>query len=365
MTASLTDHLNRLITENGPISIGRYMAEALGHPSLGYYIRKDPFGAAGDFVTAPEISQMFGELIGLWCAEVWRLMGRPNPVLMVELGPGRGTLMADVLRAARVVPAFASAVRLHLIETSPCLREAQRTCIGRDCVWHAEFETVPRGPMLLIANEFFDALPVRQFVQTKEGWRERRVDRATDGTGFRFVLATEPMQDEDIIPPVLRSSPPGTLVEIAAERTRLTASIAKRLSAESGAALILDYGPSRTGPGETLQAVRDHACADPLAEPGKADLTAHVDFEALGQAALAAGAAVSGPIEQGQFLGRLGIRERAQVLSTSRPDQSAALAVALHRLTSSAQMGQLFKVLALRNRALPSPPGFRSDELAF
>jgi SAM-dependent MidA family methyltransferase len=359
LSAALAEHLTRLIAREGPISTARYMAEVLGHPTLGYYMRKDPFGAAGDFITAPEISQMFGEMIGLWCAEVWRMMGRPDPVLLVELGPGRGTLMSDILRAARIVPEFDAAIECHLVETSPVLKEAQRGRIARLCTWHANLATVPHQPMLLIANEFFDALPIRQYVRTKEGWRERRVALAEDGEGFRFVLAAEPPGGDGAIPPALGACPVDGIVEVAPERCVIARAIGRRVAARGGAALIIDYGHVRTAPGDTFQAVRRHRYSDPLVDPGESDLTAHVDFEALAGAAASGGAVVSGPVGQGTFQKRLGMERRAEALARAAGDGGAPrVAAAFERLTAPDQMGSLFKAVALRDRRLPELPGF-------
>jgi NADH dehydrogenase [ubiquinone] 1 alpha subcomplex assembly factor 7 len=359
VSAALAEHLARIIADDGPISTARYMAEVLGHPTLGYYMCKDPFGAAGDFVTAPEISQMFGEMIGLWCAEVWRAMGAPDPVLLVELGPGRGTLMSDILRAARIVPEFDAAIECHLVETSPMLKDAQRGRIERFCVWHADLATVPRRPMLLIANEFFDALPVHQYVRTEAGWRERRVDTAERGESFRFVLAAEPLDGDGAIPSALRACAVGDIVEVAPERCAVAQAFGQRVAARGGAALIVDYGHARTAPGDTLQAVRRHRYSDPLADPGESDLTAHVDFEALANAATSGGAVVSGPVEQGVFLKRLGMERRAAALAKVAGDAGAPrVAAAFERLTAPDQMGSLFKAMAARDRRLPEPPGF-------
>ncbi len=359
MSAALAEHLTRLIAREGPLPIARYMAEVLGHPTLGYYMCKDPFGAAGDFVTAPEISQMFGEMIGLWCAEVWRMMGRPDPVLLVELGPGRGTLMSDMLRAVRIFPPFDAAIECHLVETSPVLKDTQRGRIARLCTWHANLATVPHRPMLLIANEFFDALPIRQFVRTGEGWRERRVAPAEHGEGFRFVLAAEPPDENGAIPPALRACPVGGVVEVAPERCAVARTIGQRVAEHGGAALIVDYGHVRTAPGDTFQAVRRHRYSDPLADPGESDLTAHVDFEMLADTATSGGAVVSGPVEQGIFLKRLGMERRAEALAKAAGDAGApCIAAAFARLTAPDQMGSLFKAMALHDRRLPQLPGF-------
>lgn len=349
-------HLRAVIARDGPIPVERYMAEALGHAEFGYYGGRhagDPLGARGDFVTAPEVSQMFGELIGLWCAVGWAGMGRPAPVRLVELGPGRGTLMADALRAlGRTAPDFLAAAELHLIETSPALRRQQGALLADSgAVWHEAFAEVPEGPLLLIANEFFDALPIRQFVCTEAGWRERLVDAAEDG--FRFVLAAAAAD------PPLADAALGSIFEDCPAGRALVTRIGKRLAAQGGLALIVDYGHAASAPGETLQAVRRHRPHQVLAAPGSADITAHVDFAALARAARAIGARVYGPVPQGRFLEGLGIRERAQTLSrTAAPRKADEIRAASRRLINADEMGSLFKVLALAGADQPAPPGF-------
>jgi NADH dehydrogenase [ubiquinone] 1 alpha subcomplex assembly factor 7 len=356
---TLADHLARLIALEGPITVARFMGEALLHPRHGYYQGRDPFGAAGDFVTAPEISQIFGELIGLWCAELWRLMGEPAALRLVELGPGRGTLMADALRAARLVPRFRNALSIHLVEASASLRARQQAVLaGTGASWHERFAEVPPGPLVLVANEFFDALPVRQFVKQADGWHERLVDRDPAG-GLRFVLARDRLPEGDLLPAMSAVAPPGSVIEVSPARSALAGEIAARLAAEGGAALLVDYGPAASGIGDSLQAVRGHRRHDVLAEPGSADLTAHVDFQALAEAARGAGARAFGPLAQGDFLRRLGIERRAAALrARASPAQACDIDAALARLTDAAAMGTLFKALAIAAPALPPPPGF-------
>lgn len=337
------------------------MALALGHPEHGYYRRADPLGQAGDFITAPEISQMFGELIGLWCAEVWRLMGAPGAFNLVELGPGRGTLMADALRATNVLPGFDAGAALHLIETSPALRRKQETALaGRPATWHDDFGSVPAGPAILIANEFFDALPVHQFVRTDEGWRERIVVLADDADDARFAFALNRDRSpaEVLIPDVLRATAPaGSVVEVCPAAISTMTAIAERLAQHGGAALVVDYGHTAPGAGETLQAVRRHDFHDILESPGSADLTAHVDFSALAAAAHPH-AAVHGPATQGDFLRNLGIELRAgQLRQRATEAQRRDIDTALRRLIDPAEMGTLFKVLAVGDRDLAAPPG--------
>ncbi len=352
--------LGTRIKLGGPITIAEYMAEALGHPEHGYYRRRDPLGAAGDFTTAPEIGQAFGELLGLWCADCWDQMGRPRPVCLVELGPGRGTLMADALRAATVMPGFRQAIDLHLVETSPTLRARQLEALG-DAAWHDRFETVPAGPMLLIANEFFDALPVHQFQATAAGWRERLVALEAGGEGFRPALASAASPAAALIAPSLDPAglPPGSVVEVAPAGIALAAAIGARLTADGGAAVIIDYGHAASAAGDTLQAVRGHRRHPVLAEPGAADLTAHVDFAALGRAAAQSGARVHGPVTQGAFLRALGIEARTAALKAkATADKAEAIETGARRLIDEAEMGKLFKVLALCAPGLPPPDGF-------
>jgi SAM-dependent MidA family methyltransferase len=351
-----------MIQTEGPMPLGRYMALALGHPTHGYYATRDPLGAAGDFVTAPEVSQMFGELIGLWAAEMWAGLGRPAPVKLVELGPGRGTLMADALRAARAMPAFAGALEVHLVETSPVLAAAQRARLAdaRTPVrWHEALSAVPPGPAIVLANEFVDALPVFQLQARSGAWHERMVGVSADG--LILALAPAPVPGP-ALPELLRGADApadGAVHEWRPAGEALTAELAARFAAAPGAALIVDYGHAETGFGDTFQAVRRHRAADPLAAPGEADLTAHVDFAALAGTARGAGAAVFGPMEMGAFLGGLGIRLRAERLAAGAgPAAKADIAAALARLTDPAEMGSLFKVMAIASPGTPPPPPF-------
>jgi NADH dehydrogenase [ubiquinone] 1 alpha subcomplex assembly factor 7 len=348
------------IRQAGPLSLADYMAEALTHPTLGYYRRGDPLGAAGDFITAPEISQMFGEMIGLWLVDAWKRLGHPDPVLLVELGPGRGTLMADALRAAKVRPEFGKAVRLHLVESSPGLKRLQAAALPDAAPhWHDGLETVPEGPLLLVANEFFDALPIRQFHRTEEGWRERMIALEETGARFRWALAPPIAAIGSLLAPEQLQAPVGTIAEASPASRGLARAIGARLAAAPGAALVIDYGHDRSEAGDTLQAVRRHAPADPLDDPGEADLTAHVDFAALARAAREAGAEAHGPITQGAFLKALGIALRAErLLARATPDQGKAVRAGLHRLIDDAEMGRLFRVLALTSPGFGPPAGF-------
>ena len=360
MTSELGRLIARRIALTGPISVADFMAEALGHPRLGYYRRAMPLGAAGDFTTAPEISQMFGELVGAWLAERWQAMGRPAPVRLVELGPGRGTLMADALRATRAVPGFHAAAALHLIEISETLRDAQEAALGAfKPAWHASVDQVPDGPTLMVANEFLDALPVRQFEKTPHGWAERMIGLAADGETLRFALTPGPSPFASLLPASVRDAdlPPGTLAEASGAVAHQATAIAARLMRQGGWALIVDYGRDDTAPGATLQAVRRHRGVDVLDRPGETDLTAHVDFAAVAQAATAAGARVFGPAGQGDFLRRLGIEQRARALK-ARTSEPAAIDAALARLITADQMGTLFRVMAVGDDRSAAPAGF-------
>lgn len=368
---SLAHHLARRILLDGPLSVAAFMAEALGHPRFGYYMRQDPFGVSGDFTTAPEISQMFGELVGLWCIDTWARLGGPAPFHLVELGPGRGTLMQDALRAASVVPAFRTAAQVHLVETSPTLRARQRQTLGDlPVTWHDRLEDVPEGPTLIVANEFFDALPIRQIQKTSHGWFERLVDidpaaqNTDDPPRFRFVLEAFGSSGARLIPASLRDAPEGSVVEVSPASQAVARLIGERLAAHPGAALVIDYGYAH-GPavGDTLQALRKHAYAPVLESPGEADLTAHVDFAAIAAAAREGGsqggADSFGPVDQGEWLVRLGIQPRAAGLKrNATPKQAADIDSALNRLIANDQMGTLFKALALASPGLGTPAGF-------
>ena len=351
--SALRGEIEAIVASEGPIGIDRYMALALGHPVHGYYVTRDPLGAAGDFTTAPEISQMFGELLGLWAAAVWQAMGRPAAVVLAELGPGRGTLMADALRAAGRVPGFLAACRIHLVETSPALRERQRVALASHAVtWHARIEDLPAGPLLLLANEFLDALPIRQFVRGEVGWHERVVGLGSDGR-LGFGLAPSVTAELDGV-----AGRPGDLLELCPAAQALVAHLARRRAAAGGAALFVDYGDGAGDLGDTFQAVSRHGRADPLDRPGEADLTAHVRFGTLGRVAARAGAAVHGPVAQGAFLQALGIRERAVALSRGRDAATGrAVAAALARLVDGDAMGELFKAFAVADPALGPLPG--------
>jgi NADH dehydrogenase [ubiquinone] 1 alpha subcomplex assembly factor 7 len=356
---ALEKEIRALIESEGPLPVSRYMSLCLGHPLHGYYMTRDPFGTAGDFVTAPEVSQMFGELLGIWCAEVWRIIGEPRPARLVELGPGRGTLLADLLRAAKVVPEFRAALELHLVEISPALAEQQRNTLGSAggaAQWHRSVDTLPEGPLIAIANEFVDALPIDQFARTDDGWHERKIGVRDDR--LVFALDAVPARIADGPLPADVPAKPGAVLE----RRDLTPirELARRLAANGGAALVIDYGHLRSAFGDTLQAVRAHRVADVLENPGETDLTAHVDFEQLGATAMQAGLRTFGPVSQGDFLRTLGIRLRADNLKRGTDAKTARLIDdAVARLTDpSPGMGELFKVLAFAHPELSASPGF-------
>jgi len=362
--APLLDEIRRLIAISGPMPLADYMRLCLTHPQYGYYINRDPLGAGGDFITAPEIDQMFGELIGVWMAAVWRQMGEPENLRVIELGPGRGTLMHDALRAAKVLTGFYDAAVLHLVEVSPALREIQELRLaqtGVPVLWHEKIEDVPGGPNIIIANEFIDALPVHQAVRQTDGWHERVVVIAAGGD-----LAIEPAREplpffETSMPRQLRQAPLGSIYEWRADALALE--LGRRTRTE-GVALIIDYGHAHFGLGDTLQAVARHSFTDPLRAPGMADLTAHVDFEALAHCAETMGARIHGPIRQRDWLLRLGIEKRAAALKANAPQgKGADVESAFFRLTARGprRMGDLFKAIALAAPNLGPLPGFETN----
>jgi NADH dehydrogenase [ubiquinone] 1 alpha subcomplex assembly factor 7 len=352
----------RRIGVEGPLSVAAFMAMALHDPEDGYYARRSPIGARGDFVTAPEISQIFGELIGLWCALMWQRLGEPDPIILAELGPGRGVLIEDLLRVAAAIPTFRRALRLHLVEASPILRAEQETRLaGLRPVWVSRFEDLPEGPMLLVANEFLDALPIRQFVRGQAQWSERMVG-LDDDNRLVFVDGPESPAASLFIPEALRAgTPQGTMVEICPAALALAAGLGARFIRRPGAALFVDYGYFPSTPGPTLRALRRHSPVSVLAAPGTADLSADVDFAAFAEAAHRGGAASWGPVPQRRLLTALGAVPRAAILrarATSR--QRQALDEGVRRLLDPDQMGTLFQAVALTSPGMP-PPGFEAD----
>lgn len=341
------------IAQAGPVTLADYMADCLLHPDHGYYATRDPFGTGGDFTTAPEISQMFGELLGLALAQAWLDQGAPAPFTLAEPGPGRGTLMADVLRATRAVPGFHAAARVTLVEASPTLRQIQRKTLGDHPVtWADSVDDLPDAPLFLLANEFFDALPIRQFTRAGMGWAETVVGLA----GGKLTLGRTAPAPLAALDHRLTDTPEGGIVETCPAAAPVMARIGATIARHGGAAIIVDYGDWRSR-GDTFQALKDHRFTDPLEAPGEADLTAHVDFEALARAA--APARASRMVEQGTLLKRLGIDQRAARLAQSLQGPALeAHRAAHHRLTDPQEMGSLFKALAIHPPHLPPPPGF-------
>jgi NADH dehydrogenase [ubiquinone] 1 alpha subcomplex assembly factor 7 len=360
----LLSEIKRLIKSSGPMPVWRYMELCLMHPTLGYYVSRDPLGREGDFTTAPEVSQMFGELLGLWTASVWKSMGSPATFHLVELGPGRGTMMADALRALRVVPPLHQILSVHLVEINPVLREKQRaTLIGaRNINWHDTIDEVPEGPAIILANEYFDVLPIHQAVKGENGWHERVIVLDDDGM-LDFGASAEPIpRFEVLLSPLVRAAPVGSVFEWRADTEVMK--IARRMRDQSGAALIIDYGHLRSEVGDTFQAIASHSFADPLKAPGQVDVTAHVDFQALARAAEDVGARVHGPVTQGEFLRRIGIETRAVTLmAKASPEVSEDISSALQRLVGGGRsgMGTMFKVLGVSAPDIPALPGL-SDE---
>lgn len=359
---SLETEIRRLISLAGPMPVSEFMGLCLGHPKHGYYITHDPFGTGGDFTTSPEISQMFGELIGLWSAAVWRQMGQPANVHLVELGPGRGTMMLDMLRAAHVMPGFRKAIAVSLIETSPALIQRQKQTFGNIDVsvsWRETLPDVPDGPAIIIANEFFDALPVNQAVKEADGWHERVVGVDPNGN-LAFGITPTPLKFfAQTLPPQVRMAEIGSIYEWRADTQALE--VGRRVVRGGGGALIIDYGHVESMVGDTFQALRGQRKADPLVAPGDADVTAHVDFQALGGVGESMGARVHGPVDQATFLRRLGIEQRAiNLKKVAPPDKVAAVDMGLARLTAGGVtgMGSMFKVLGLSAPAIATLPGF-------
>ena len=347
--------LRERIRREGPMRVDAYMAACLADPVHGYWNKPHSIGADGDFITAPEISQVFGELLGLWAATTWQGMGQPAPVRLIELGPGRGTLMRDALRAAELVTPFRAALSVHLIEKSPALRELQRAVLARAgapapaIIWHEQLSAVPPGPAIVIGNEFLDALPIRQLVFGEGGWRERLIELDSAGA-LRFGLG-------EVVPFRGHAPPqPGDVAELRSDEEAILAELKRRAAPVS--ALLIDYGPAEPAYGDTLQGVRRHAYVEPLSDPGDVDLTAHVRFATLAAKARSAGFAVYGPLTQAEFFARLGIIERAARLMAANPLEASQIETAVQRLLAPTGMGGHFKVLAVGSPQLPSPAPF-------
>jgi SAM-dependent MidA family methyltransferase len=350
---SLLERLADEIAAQGPISVARYMTVCLHDPDFGYYATQPALGEAGDFITAPLVSQMFGELIGVWLASAWELMGGPAEVRLVEIGPGDGTLMDDVLRTIRVLPEFAGAADVWLVETSAPLRRLQRQRLGERVRWAADLEEVPgEAPLLLIANELLDCLPARQFVRTAVGWCEQLVGLDRFGA-LAFVRAPTPAAG------LLPDAAEGKVYEQSAAQAAFGSAIGARVARDGGAALLIDYGRAAPGFGDTLQALKRHEKVDPLARPGEADLTVHADFPAVMAAAEREGAETA-ILTQAEFLARMGVGARCEALVRARPDRAGALGRQLNRLVSADEMGELFKVCAIHSPGW-NPPAFESE----
>ncbi|MCK5423873.1 MAG: SAM-dependent methyltransferase [Emcibacter sp.] len=360
---ALNTYLVKLIKAQGPITVASFMAEALGNAKHGYYMKKDPFGKQGDFTTAPEVSQMFGEMVGLWHGVNWLNMGSPAKIHLIEVGPGRGTLMQDTLRAMKVIPGLLNAIELHLVEMSPALRDIQADKLKayKTPTWHNRVGDVLKlakgEPILLIANEFFDALPVHQYQKTETGWHERLICLDSQD---KLTLQLAPVPSpEQIIPAALHRADAGSIAEVNTVGENILAEIAEHIQQYCGAALIIDYGHDVHGTGDTLQAVKNHKYMDILCDPGDIDLTTHVNFQKLKEIAIDCETHIYGPSGQGKFLKSLGIEARSQVLLANASDQQKKdILSALHRLTDDSEMGTLFKVMAVTDRELTGVIGF-------
>lgn len=354
----LADRIADTIAANGPIGVAEYMALCLFDPPDGYYTTREPFGRVGDFTTAPEISQMFGEIVGVWIVAAWQSLASPAPVAIAEIGPGRGTLMKDALRTiARLAPDLLAAAEIFMIETSPRLAEIQKdTMAGTDAgiSWHATVEALPARPVLVVANELFDAIPVRQFVKTGSGWRERLV--GLDEQGRLAFVAGPSGIDAGLLPADAADAQVGAIVEIAPARAALMDAIAGHIAGHGGAGLFIDYGYAKPAVGDTLQALRRHAFDDVLAHPGEADLTSHVDFAALGAVAQRHGLDQR-LLTQGEFLLGMGLLERAGMLGADASDTVRdRLRGEVERLAGPDAMGGLFKALCIApSGRLPEP----------
>jgi SAM-dependent MidA family methyltransferase len=353
---SLRDRLRAQIAAQGPISVAQYMTACLHDPDFGYYATRPAIGEGGDFITAPMVSQMFGEMLGVWAASAWELMGRPDEVRLIEMGPGDGTLMSDILKTVRHAEGFLEAADVWLVETSAPLRRLQSKRLGETVQWAAALADVPVGaPTLLIANELLDCLPARQFVRTPIGWAEQVVGLDADGE-LTFGLADTPVAG------LLPQAAAGQVFEQSAAQAALGSEVGRRIAADGGAALLIDYGRAEPEFADTLQALRRHEKVDPLADPGEADLTVHADFPAVMAAARAEGAATA-ILSQTDFLARMGIGERAEALVRAAPGRTGAIGRQLHRLVGADEMGELFKVCAIFSDDW-TPPAFEAEEEA-
>jgi len=367
MTNLLKERLIAKIKAEGPLSVAEYMTICLLDPVHGYYPTRDPLGSDGDFITAPEISQMFGEVIGLWCIQSWQDMGRPETVQLIELGPGRGIMMSDILRAAQLDKGFLAAVHVTLVEASPALEAVQAKTLGDipcPISWAASLEKAPKGPAIIIGNEFLDCLPIRQFIQrdrfaARAGWQERMV--ALDGETLRFGVSPAAISEglQATLPEAQEEAKTDDLLEICPASAQIVDQIKQRFEKDSGRALFIDYGPEETEFGDTLQALKRHEKVGVFSDPGNTDLTARVDFGALVELAKAAALPVTTAVPQREFLSKLGLEMRAVALSRAKPESKDKIARQLHRLTASDEMGELFKAICFQSEGLGLPLGFR------
>ncbi|MFK0273750.1 class I SAM-dependent methyltransferase [Ensifer sp. NPDC090286] len=361
MTTPLADKIKALIKAHGPISVTDYFSLCLADPEHGYYRVHEPFGKEGDFTTAPEISQLFGEMIGIFLVHAWQQHGKPEGAVLAEIGPGRGTMMADMLRVVRrLAPDLYASAGVHLVETSERLRKVQSETLaahGHKVEWHTSFETLPEGFLLLAANELFDAIPIRQFVRTAQGFRERMVGLDADDE-LTFAVGVAGI-DPDLLPTPAQGIAEGTIFEIAPARDAVMSALCERLKVSGGTAVIIDYGHMATGYGDTLQAVLDHEYDPPLASPGRADLTSHVDFEQLARRAKTDDVQINGLAHQGDFLVGLGLLERAASLGRDKDALTQeTIRQDVERLAGAGagKMGELFKVLAVSSPPVPLSP---------
>ena len=369
-TNSLSQILARRIINGGAISVHEFMSEALNHPEHGYYTKSNPIGRSGDFITAPEISQMFGELIGIWCATTWLKIGKPKSFILMELGPGRGTLIVDALRALKKLPEFLKTMELHFVEINPQLKKTQEKLLSDfKITWHKKLSDIPQKPTIFIANEFFDALPIEQFFFRNKKWYRRKVDLAEKKyqSEPKFTFIEEPSSLSDVDGQFVINSEwlNGSIFEFSPQSREVITKISKHINYYNGAALIVDYGYYEPNTNSTLQAIQRHKYVDVLNEPGCSDLTAHVDFKALSSIAKINGISCWGPISQGSFLRRLGIETRADKLSVSASKETKeSIKRAKQRLINEDQMGSLFKAMVLGRKSSYPFPGFLSNDLS-
>mgnify|MGYP001222312244 CR=1 FL=1 len=362
----LESRLRHIIKTAGSISVAKFMQIALSDPEYGYYQTRDPLGVQGDFVTSPEISQIFGEIIGLWCVVTWQNAGRPRNIILLELGPGRGTLMADILKTAKKVsPEFTNALKVHLIETSPVLKQQQRAILKEyEITWQNDIEQIPSEPALIIANEFFDALPTEQYVMTKDGWYQRHITVDQKHDNLSFINVPLKKQESPVFPNQISNAKIDSIFERNAISERIMRSIAERIRDNGLASLIIDYGHTQTQLGETLQAVKSHKYHNPLTDIGEVDLTSHVDFEALVATSKTLGTRVHGPITQRDFFTSLGIEQRTRTLAAkAEGGQVPLLLEGSKRLIAKNGMGTLFKVMAITPKRGETPAGFELKPL--